>query len=305
MGVPPDFASSTTDPETRPRYIHRVAGDADVYFVASKSREPLETVCSFRVHGKQPEFWWPDTGRVQPAAVWDEADGCTRVPIRFEPSGSVFVVFRQSAGVPGQVAGAKNWDEFQPLAEIAGPWVIRFDPKWGGPAEPVTFHQLDDWAKRNELGIRYYSGTAVYQKTFRYAPPSAASAPRIWLDLGAVQVSACVKLNGRDLGVLWKTPFRVDVSEAIQPGDNRLEIRVVNLWINRQIGDEQLPEDSDRNPNGTLKSWPQWLTEGKSSPTGRYTFGSWRLWKKDDPLVESGLLGPVTLQMARPGGVRQ
>ena len=66
--------------------------------------------------------------------------------------------------------------------------------------------------------------------------------------------------------------------------------------INRQIGDEHLPEDSDRNANGTLKSWPQWVQEGKPSPTGRYTFTDWRLWKKDDPLVESGLLGPVTIQ---------
>jgi hypothetical protein len=85
----------------------------------------------------------------------------------------------------------------------------------------------------------------------------------------------------------------VDVSGAIQPGRNALELRVVNLWINRQIGDEQLAEDSDRNPNGTLKSWPQWLGQQRPSPTGRYTFSSWRLWKKGDPLVESGLLGPV------------
>jgi hypothetical protein len=102
-----------------------------------------------------------------------------------------------------------------------------------------------------------------------------------------------VRLNGRDLGILWKPPYRVDASAAVQPGGNTLELRVVNLWINRQIGDEQLAEDSDRNPNGTLKSWPQWLDQRHPGPTGRYTFTSWRLWKKNDPLVESGLLGPV------------
>ena len=109
---------------------------------------------------------------------------------------------------------------------------------------------------------------------------------------------ADVTLNGKPLGILWKPPFRVDVTGALKAGDNTLELRVVNLWINRQIGDEQLPEDSDRNKGGTLKSWPAWLGEGKPSPTGRYTFTSWRLWKKDDPLVESGLLGPVTLNVA-------
>jgi hypothetical protein len=105
-----------------------------------------------------------------------------------------------------------------------------------------------------------------------------------------------VKLNGKDLGTLWKPPYRVDVSEALKNGENTLELKVVNLWINRQIGDEQLPEDCDRNANGTLKSWPQWIQDGKPSPTGRFTFSSWKLWKKNDLLVESGLIGPVTLQ---------
>jgi len=108
-----------------------------------------------------------------------------------------------------------------------------------------------------------------------------------------------VKLNGQDLGILWKPPFRLDVTDVLKPGDNQLEVKVVNLWINRMIGDEQLSEDSQRNGDGTLKAWPQWVREGKPSPTGRFTFTSWRLWKKDSPLVESGLLGPVTLQQIK------
>ncbi len=184
-----------------------------------------------------------------------------------------------------------------PPSELAGPWDVSFDPKWGGPAS-VRFDALDDWSRRPEPGIRYYSGAAVYRKTFALNPPLSAQ-QRVFLDLGNVAVMAEVKLNGKDLGILWKAPFRVEVTDALKSGDNLLELKVVNLWINRQIGDEQLPEDSDRNPNGTLKQWPQWLNKGKPSPTGRYTFTSWRLWKKDDPLVESGLLGPVTLQVAQ------
>jgi hypothetical protein len=109
-------------------------------------------------------------------------------------------------------------------------------------------------------------------------------------------VLAQVKLNGKDLGILWKTPFRVDVTDAVQSGDNALEIRVTNNWVNRLIGDEQLPEDAKRNPKGNLVEWPKWLQEGKPSPTGRHTFSTWRHWSKDSPLMESGLLGPVTVR---------
>jgi hypothetical protein len=182
-----------------------------------------------------------------------------------------------------------------------GSWEVQFDPKWGGPAQPVVFEHLDDWSKRPEEGIRFYSGAAIYRKRFTLPDSMRLTDPgsRLVLDLGRVAVVAEVRLNGRDLGILWKAPFRVDVTEALKPGANTLEIKVVNLWINRMIGDEHLPEDSDRNPNGTLKAWPAWLAEGKPSPSGRYTFTSWRLWKKGDPLAESGLLGPVRLQAAR------
>jgi hypothetical protein len=119
---------------------------------------------------------------------------------------------------------------------------------------------------------------------------------RVYLDLGKVEVMAEVKLNGKDLGILWKPPYRVDATDAVKAGENWLEVCVVNLWINRLIGDEELPEDSDRNKNGTLKSWPQFALDDRPSPTGRFTFTSHRLWHKGDPLVESGLLGPVTLK---------
>lgn len=176
--------------------------------------------------------------------------------------------------------------------EISGPWEVSFDPQRGGP-EHATFDTLEDWATRPEDGIKYYSGTAAYRTSFQYdvAPPPS----RAILDLGRVEVMAEVVLNGKSLGVLWKPPYRVDVTDALRPGENTLEVNVVNLWINRQIGDEQLPEDSDRNPDGTLKSWPAWLEEGKPSPTGRHTFTSWRLWKNTDPLAPSGLLGPVRI----------
>jgi hypothetical protein len=184
----------------------------------------------------------------------------------------------------------------QPL-DIAGPWDLSFAPGWGAP-DRLTLPELKSWSRHDDPGIRYYSGAATYRKTFGVPPEMLGQNKRLYLDLGRVAVIAEVKLNGTDLGTLWKPPYRVDVTAAIQPGDNTLEIRVINLWPNRMIGDEQLPEDSERNPDGTLQRWPSWLQDDQPSPAGRYTFTSWRLWKKDAPLLESGLLGPVRLEAA-------
>jgi len=180
---------------------------------------------------------------------------------------------------------------------LSGPWNVRFTPGWGAPAQR-TFPQLVPWNQYPDPGVKHYSGAAVYQTTCTIAPERLAGGHRVILDLGRVEVMAHVHLNGHDLGTLWKRPYRIDVTDCARPGNNQLEIKVVNLWVNRMIGDAQLPEDSQRNQNGTLKQWPSWLQAGKPSPTGRYTFTSWRLWSKDAPLVDSGLLGPVTLQAA-------
>jgi hypothetical protein len=184
-----------------------------------------------------------------------------------------------------------------PLAEIPGPWTVRFAPNGGAPSEAV-FDQLESWTTRPEPGIKYFSGAATYTRSFDLPAELRAGKKHLYLDLGRVCVIAQVRLNGHDLGCIWKPPFRVDVTRISRTGTNDLEIKVVNLWPNRLIGDEQLPEDSDRNKDGTLKSWPQWLLDGKPSPAGRFTFTTWRLWKKDDPLLDSGLLGAVRLQVA-------
>jgi len=191
-----------------------------------------------------------------------------------------------------------------PVKEISGPWELRFPPKWGAP-ERVTLDKLASWSEHGDPGVKYFSGVATYSKTVTVPRELVGEGRRICLDLGKVQVMATVKLNGKDLGVLWKPPYRVDVTGVLRAGDNALEIGVANLWINRMIGDEQLPEDSDRNPDGTLKAWPRWVQEGKASPSGRFTFTSWRLWKKGEAPVESGLLGPVTLRVSELLGVER
>ena len=170
--------------------------------------------------------------------------------------------------------------------ELEGAWEVNFDPVWGGP-EKVIFEELVDWTARPEEGIRYYSGTASYHKTFdlpeRMDPDEVG---QVFLDLGEVNSMARVILNGKDLGVVWTAPWHVNVTKAIKPTGNQLEIQVVNLWPNRLIGDEFLPDDGVKDGQ-----WPAWLLEGKPRKSGRYTFTTHPFYTKDSPLLESGLLG--------------
>ncbi len=152
---------------------------------------------------------------------------------------------------------------------LSGAWEVRFDPKWGGP-EKVTFDQLVDWTKRPEFGIQHYSGTAVYRNRFDLKSTPAKEI-RIWLDLGELHELASIRLNGREVGVVWTKPARIDVTDVLKPTANDLEISVVNLWPNRLIGDEGLPKESR-------------LTE-----TNIHKFNV------QTPLLPSGLIGPVKI----------
>jgi hypothetical protein len=158
------------------------------------------------------------------------------------------------------------------LGEVSGPWTVAFDPKWGGPAS-AQFDRLVSWTERSEPGIKFYSGTATYHKVFdlpQTARPGSGS--RIILDLGNLRELAEVRLNGRNLGIVWSPPFRVDITDAVKPAGNVLEVEVVNFWPNRIIGDDSLP------------------------PEQRLTKTNIRKLTKDTALMPSGLLGPVTLQ---------
>jgi hypothetical protein len=101
---------------------------------------------------------------------------------------------------------------------------------------------------------------------------------------------ARVKLNGKDLGVIWTSPWQVNISGAAKEKNNLLEIEVANLWANRLIGDESMPDDGVKNGK-----WPEWLLNGTPRTSGRYTFTTHRFYKKGDSLMESGLIGPVKI----------
>ncbi|SIO54643.1 glycosyl hydrolase [Chitinophaga niabensis] len=277
LDVKEDFSSTGAI-----RYTHRVTENRDIYFVSNRTDKAVQTENTFRTTLGAPELWDPLTGTTRMLPEFKTESGTTTIPLTFEPYQSFFIVFEKGKAA---MAGKKNFIKTNIADTLEGAWQVSFDPKWGGPSK-ITFDQLQDWTTRPEEGIKYYSGTAIYRKQF----PFAKNNQRYYLDLGEVKNLARVKLNGKDLGILWTAPWSVDITTALQK-NNLLEIEVVNLWPNRLIGDAKLPDDGVKNGQ-----WPAWLLEGKKRTSGRYTFTTYSPYKPDSPLLPSGLTGPVTIR---------
>ncbi len=513
LGLTPDFSAGTDGSDLL--FLHRIAGDADIYFVANPKNESRDEKCRFRVAGKQPELWNPETGEITDAVVWQSnADGSITVPIAFDPEGSVFVVFRKaispsadhivqaktalvpleakplsdlkiikaeygvflpegtvdvtaalsarmkdgtlhtaadnslpsfdpamgipkelrleyetggkrrqlsvqenrqfsipeanetgelrliraiygkfpqgSEGLPpkpsnsdvtaqvaaiiasntflipvdnrfGESSSDKNQNkelrliysaegEIRHMAvaqghevnltlnvpkpklliengkatwltpqagsitcitasgltktaevksipkpiEMKGAWDVSFPPDFGAPAN-ARFDKLISWPESSDQGIRYFSGTAVYRKQFTVPEDCIGTGRSLELDLGSVRVIAEVIVNGKNLGILWKAPFRINLDDSVRAGENELEVRVTNLWPNRLIGDAALPEDCEWG-DWVPKRWPDWLEDKTKRPGERITFTTWKHWNADSQLQPSGLLGPVFLR---------
>jgi hypothetical protein len=211
------------------------------------------------------------------------------------------LLFWQDGSYTLQGAGGKSTLKISGIGkpvEIAGPWQVSFPPNLGAPPE-VTLSELISLHKHTDPGVKYFSGTATYSKQPRLSPGAASGDRRLYLDLGWVHVMAQVRLNGKDLGLLWKPPYRVDITSAARHGENKLEVLVTNQWVNRLIGDEQLPPENEYAPDGAVKVIPEWFLQGKPKPLGgRTTFATWKHYSKDSPLLVSGLVGPVRLRTA-------
>ncbi len=262
-------------------------GSVFVIFRHGRSQAPKQTVRSISRDGETLLTTGGASSKIPPVSVEASPDGqiqlCATEPGDYRcewSSGKTATV--AIPALPQAIA-------------IEGPWTVKFPPGWGAPAQ-IQLEKLMAWNQHSDDGVRYFSGTALYHGQFHAPEELLKGRFRVELDLGDVAVMADVTLNGRRLGTLWKPPYLLDVTSVLRAGNNTLEIALANLWVNRLIGDQQLPSDTDRAPNGHLLSWPQWLLEGKPSPTGRLTFTTWELWRKTDPLVESGLIGPVQLR---------
>jgi hypothetical protein len=250
-------------------FIHRTTEGAEIYFVANRATNAASGTCAFRVSGKAPELWNPVTGERVFATSYEEKSGRTYMPLDFAPCGSWFVIFRESA--KQHPAKTRIDSPLFPPVEISGPWTVHFDPKWGGP-KTAQFDSLVSWPTRPEPGIKFYSGTAVYEKTFTVEEAKLRTKnSKLFLDLGKVCEVAEVKVNGKSCGTVWCPPWQVEITEALKPGENKLQIEVVNFWPNRIIGDASQPEAK------------------------RFTKTNVRKLTAKTPLEPAGLFGPVQL----------
>jgi hypothetical protein len=276
--------------------VRRNLGSAAVFFVANVARVSGSARLQFPVSRLQPEVWDPVWGTTRDVTGFEQTSDATSFQLAFAEAQSFFIVFRKPAK-PMQAAKPKGEHL---IATLAGSWDVTFDPTWGGP-ESIVFPELSDWTNHPDPGIRCYSGTAVYRKRI-----SIGDVPRtscVWLDIGVCHHLAEVTLNGARLGVIWTAPWRIDVSGHLRHGENVVEIAVTNVWANRLIGDEQQPPDVEWlvgepkfHSGDFLKEFPNWFLKDEPRPSReRYTFTTWNYFKKDAPLVPSGLLGPVRL----------
>ncbi len=260
-----DFASSGSL-DSPPAWVHRRTADADIYFVVNQADAPVHLDARFRVGGRDVQIWRPMDGAMtndrpgntagyttavqmadrsgnhQPGigpAVYVASSGFTEVPLDLAERESVFVIFRNAAPAPKRSVSAPVETK---LATLSGPWTLTFPPNWGAPPS-VRMQQLTSWTDSADPGIKYFSGTATYSKTVQALASWFRPNQHIWLDLGTVRDIAEVKVNGKPVGLVWAPPYRVDVTTALKPGANRLEIAVTNEWTNRQIGDRLLPPE--------------------------------------------------------------
>ena len=249
-------------------YGHRSAGDADIYFISNQKDEMIEIRPEFRIRSRQPELWDATTGRIRTLPAYEETAAGTVVPLKLYPYESAFIVFRRPATKAEGTGLQLNYPVLQTLGRLDAPWKVSFEEKRRGPASQ-TFARLEDISKNENPDIRYYSGTIWYETEFKLKKKPEGE---LYLNLNDVGVMAKVKINGQYAGGVWTAPYRVNVTDLVRKGKNKVEIEVVTTWMNRLIGDSGLPE-SER------KTW---------TPCNS--------WKPTDTLQKSGLVGPVYIE---------
>ena len=265
------IAKDIVIPQGKPLlFTHRKTNNEDIYFITNQSDEKQEADVIFRVNGKQPELWDATNGSSRKLPKFTSTENGIKISLKFEPAESYFIVFTEENNANSE---GENFPTGNIAQEILTPWTVNFQANKRGPTAAVKFEKLQDWSLHTDEKIKYFSGTATYSNTFKLVLPTINE--RVFLDLGSVKNMATIKINGKAVGGLWTAPWQIDITKYVSSGNNTVEIEVVNLWVNRMIGDSKLP----------LKDRPTWLANNYFNAT--------------DPLHPSGLLGPVKIKFIK------
>jgi hypothetical protein len=264
----PDFHFTAASGDADIRYIHRILPEGSMYFVSNLKDRTEEVTLDFRTTGRQLAIWDPVTGAVSENVLTEDNGTTTSITLTLQSHEALFFLFLDKEQGAGKPVAFRDM-QVSVLASIEAPWSVTFPPEFGGPPEAVTFDKLAAWNEHPDDRIKHFSGTASYRKSIRLDAPKPDT--RLILDLGNLPHLAEVVLNGKNLGVVWMKPAQIDITSAVKPGNNDLEIRVTNVWKNRLVGDAKL------------------------EPAKRITWSNWPFYKGNEPLEISGLLGPVTL----------
>ncbi len=254
-------------------YGHRTLAHGEIYFIANQTSDNQQITPAFRVKGLQPELWEAATGTYRTLKAYAQNETSTSVPLKLAPYESVFIVFQKKAGRSSKDNIESNYPAPVLLTDLAGPWTVQFDSLQRGPSNPVIFNVLQDWSTSTDESIKYFSGTAFYNTKFNLK--EAANGKKVIINLGEVTAMAKISVNGVYAGGVWTSPYTLDISSLVKKGDNELKIEVVNTWVNRLIGDLNLPQDQ-------RKTW---------TSVNPYTSKS--------PLQKSGLIGPVVISSVK------
>lgn len=286
-----------------PSFTQRKSGSTDIFFVFNDSAQSKDFDLCFRVSGKLGEEWHPVTGGSRKFLGSVDDSGCTNVAFGMSPYESRFLVF--DASFSFEPLGDAIHGNVRTLANLDKGWSISFDPAYGD-ADDLTGKALFDWSKSTNPEIRHFSGKATYRTSLEVTADDLKTSSLISLNLGQVETVASVRVNGQELGTVWTAPYAIDISSAVSKGRNTIEIEIANLWINRLIGDAALPDTSGYVPEDNIGYRPEenlpkrdmveWYSSNQPPPPGpRRTFATHYFQKPDDPLIPSGLIGPVTV----------
>lgn len=291
------------------QWIHRRQGTTDIYFLSNPADSAVTATIHLPAIDRIPELWYPDRGEWVEAEQWNLDGGVATLRLPLAENDALFVVLRNynSEGTAPGIADIKPAKSKS--IPVKGAWTISFPEGWGAPST-VNVDNLTSWSEHPDAGVKYFSGTATYRKTLKLG--KIKSGKRYTLSLGDVKNLARVRINGSEVAHLWKKPFEVDITSHITDGDNLLELDVTNLWVNRMVGDEQYPDDIEWDKpfvyeyapgspevGSFMKRVPEWLRDNTPRPVSeRKTVVSFKYFKKDAPLLPSGLLGPVEIRLA-------